>query len=136
MKNYRFTDLPNLPLPGHSKIYHFTDLPNLPWPEELRNLSSYRFTKFTIARRAFSHHRTYRNWPPVASRVTCQRCGAGFLAQEKKGCGQLSDSCVLFWASEGRETDVFDFGLWFFAFVREVWVHIHPYTYIHTDRQT
>eukprot|EP00435_Cladocopium_sp_Y103_P051100 s1202_g15.t1 len=27
---------------------------------------------------------TYRNWPPVANRVTCQRYGAGFLAQKKR----------------------------------------------------
>ena len=66
---------------------------------------------------------TYGNWPPIASRVTCQRYGAGFLAQEKR-YGQLSVSCILFSESENGEMDVFDFGLRWFGIVREVCVCI------------
>lgn len=47
---------------------------------------------------------TYRNWPPIASRVTCQHYGAGFLAQEKR-YGQLSVSCILFPESENGDMD-------------------------------
>ena len=52
MAFYRFTEFTEFTSPGRIEIYHFTDLPNLPWPDERRNLPIYRFTKFTIARRA------------------------------------------------------------------------------------
>ena len=51
----KFTNLPICQIyhgPKSGKIYQFTDLKNLPWPEERRNLPIYRFTKFTMARRA------------------------------------------------------------------------------------
>ena len=64
---------------------------------------------------------SYRNWPPAASGVTCQRYGAGFLAQGKR-YGQLPVSCILFSKSESGETDVFDFRVQLLGIGREVWV--------------